>query len=237
MNESYQNINFENLIQNLSGLGVFITSLISLFTLLVLIKQRKDSFRPWVIFGHRLNAKCRIEQNNILKTKWEKAYLEKEDDFIEFTFKLFNVGVGIAENVTVKEIFDLKKAKNLILKFDKDKEFNIEENDNILEISTTFDNSFMLLNIEKSTRELGTFINRQQVEPQEYIFTDTCLAFLSCFEYLRNKHKRKMSLDKFPNCIYELRYADVEGKIYKAKYVCKISSIFSDHYTFDFIKK
>ncbi len=95
MKEYFENTDYDRLIQNLSGLGAFITSLITLFTLFVLIRQRKDSFRPRVIFGDRLSAKCRVEDDNILKTKWDKAYPNKEEKVIDFCFELLNVGVGI----------------------------------------------------------------------------------------------------------------------------------------------
>jgi len=237
MTEYLENIDYDKLIQNLSGVGGFITSLITLFTLIVLIKQRKDSFRPRVIFGDRLNATCRIENDNTLKTKWEEAYPDESEEVIDFCFELLNVGVGVAENVVVKESFDYNKAIRFIKELDRENEFKITKIKDTLEFRTSFDNSFMLAYLNLPPRELGTFLTGKQDKPQKYLFTYNCLVFLSCFDYLKNKYDIFMNLDKFPRCYYEIQYSDVEGKRYKAKYECKVSSILSDNYTFEFIKK
>jgi len=232
-----KDINVNTLIQNISGIGTFLASLISLATLFVLIKQRKDSFRPQVIFGHRLTAKCISEDDNIFKTKWIEAYPEKDEENIDFCFEVLNVGVGVAENVIVKEYFDYKKALKYIKALDKDNEFIIEIDRDWITFKTTFDNSHLMVVNSKEPRELGTFLTRKQEKPFKYIFTDVCLGFLSCFDYLRAKHNKFMYLDKFPRCKYEIRYSDLEGKEYKSNYECKISSVLSDSYTFEFIKK
>lgn len=237
MKEYFSNMDYNNLIQNLSGIGVFITSVVTLFTLFVLIRQRKDSFRPRVIFGDRLNAICRSEDDNVLKTKWEDAYPDEVEKVIDFAFELLNVGVGIAENVIVSESFSINKAIKFIKKIDVENEFSFQEIDDTIEIRTSFDDSFTIVYLDNTPRELGTFIKIQQDKPQKYVFTDTCLVFLSCFNYLRNKYDRFMSLDKFPNYYYNIQYEDIEGKKYKSKYECKISSIIIDNYTFTFIKK
>lgn len=237
MNEILENIHYNNLIQNLSGIGAFITSLIALFTLIVLIKQRKDSFRPRVIFGDRISATCITEDDNILKTKWNEAYPDKDEEIIDFCYEIMNVGVGIAENVIVTEYFDYKKAIKFIKLIDKENEFIFDKRDDIIEITTTFDDSFTMIYLDSEPRELGTFITRQQEKPNKYVFTDSCLAFLSCFDYLRNKYDQYMKLDKYPNCQYEIQYSDIEGKKYKVKYTCKVSSVLIDDYTFTFIKK
>jgi len=237
MKEYLENMDYNNLIQNLNGIGVFITSLITLFTLLVLMKQRKDSFRPRVIFGNRLSAVCKAKDSNILRTKWDDAYPEEGAKVIDFCFELLNVGVGIAENVTIKEYFDYKKAIKFIKSIDKENEFIFNHIDDMIEIRTTFDNSFTNIYLDKTPRKLGTFITRQQDKPQKYLFTDACLAFLSCFDYLRNKNDRFMNLNKYPSCFYKIQYSDIEGKTYKAKYECKVSSILMDDYTFTFTRK
>ena len=237
MNEFLENIDYNNLIQNLSGVGAFITSLITLFTLVVLIKQRKDSFRPRVIFGDRISATCIAEDDNLFKSKWNDAYPNKEEEIIDFCFDLMNVGVGIAENVIVREYFDYKKAIKFIKRLDKENEFFFNKIDDVIEVTTTFDDSFTMIYLSNEPRELGTFITRQQEKPHKYVFTDSCLVFLSCFDYLRNKYDLYMSLDKFPNCYYRIQYSDIEGKRYKANYISKVSSVLIDDYTFTFMKK
>ena len=237
MTEIFENIDYNNLVQNLSGIGAFITSLITLFTLIVLIKQRKDSFRPRVIFGDRISATCIAEDDNTLKTKWNEAYPDKDEEVFDFCFELLNVGVGVAENVIVSEYFDYKKAIKFIKQLDKENEFIFNKVDDIIELTTTFDDSFTMIYLENEPRELGTFITRQQEKPQKYVFTDSCLAFLSCFDYLRNKYDQYMKLDKYPKCYYKIQYSDIEGKRYKSKYTCKVSSVLIDDYTFTFMKK
>jgi hypothetical protein len=233
------NIDTNSLIQNLSGIGTFVASLISLVTLFVLIRQRKDSFRPRIIFGHRLYAKCISENTDLLKTKWIYQYPTDLTEERNFCFELLNVGVGIAENVIVKESFNYKQALRFIKELDKENEFSIVIDKDSLIFRTKFDDSFMLILKNSQPRELGTFLTSKQGESNTYVFTDICLAFLSCFDYLRLKHNKPLilSLDKFPSCKYEIEYSDFEGKKYKAKYECKVSSLLLDSYTFEFIKK
>lgn len=237
MNKIFENIDYSNLIQNLSGIGAFITSLITLFTLVVLIRQRKDSFRPRVIFGDRVSGKCIPFEDDVFQSKWEDAYPDKSKDIHDFCFHLLNIGVGVAENVTVYERFNYKKAMKFIKKRDLENEFSFAIIDNTIELRTTFDDSYTMIHLKNEPRELGTFITRQQEKPNKYVFTDSCLMFLSCFDYLRNKYDRYMSLEKFPDCYYRIHYLDIEGKRYKTKYKCKVDSVLIDDYTFTFIKK
>ena len=168
MKEYIENINVDNLIQNISGIGVFITSIISLITLFVLIRQRKDSFRPNVIFGDRLNGTCQTENGNILRTKWEETY-PKDKKFRDFCFEILNVGVGVAENVTVYEWFKLRKTIRQIKKLDKENEFVFNWRRHDLEIRTTFDDSYFFLFTDKQPRELGTFTKIKQKKPHKYV--------------------------------------------------------------------
>ena len=237
MKEYIDNINFKDFIQNLNGLGTFITSLISLFTLIVLIRQRKDSFRPRVVFGDRVSGKCIAEDDNIFKTNWEDAYPDMSEEIHVFCFHLLNIGVGVAENVTIFEKFDYKKAIKFIRKLDIENEFIISIEKDTIVLKTTFDSSFSIIYLNNKPRELGTFITRQQEKPSKYTFTDSCLLFLSCFDYLRNKYDSYMRLDGFPSCYYEIHYSDIEGKKYCSKYKCKVDSILMDNYTFTFMKK
>ncbi len=241
MKEFLCDLNYDNLIQNISGIGAFITSVITLFTLYVLIKQRKDSFRPRVIFGHRVSAKCIIDddydKNWLFKTKWVDAYPKKKEKNVDFCFDVLNVGEGIAENVRIKESFNVNKAIRFIKKIDLKNEFVFVDNKDLFEVRTTFDESYIYTQIDTEARELGTFVSRHQKKPSKYIFTDSYLAFLACFDYLRNKYGHYLSLDGFPKCNFEISYEDMEGTKYKSKYYCKVTSVLLDDYTFTFIKK
>lgn len=237
MKEYIDNINFDGLIQNISGIGVFITSIISLITLFVLIRQRKDSFRPNVIFGDRLNATCHSDDESILRTKWEDTY-PKDKKCRDFCFEILNVGIGVAENVTVYESFKLRKTIRQIKKLDKENEFVFSWSRQDLEIRTTFDDSYFYLFTDRQPRELGTFTKTRQKKPNKYVFLDSYLALLSCLDYLRNKDATKVfNFAPYPNCNFKIEYTDIEGKKYKAKYVCKVESLMLDDYTFTFIKK
>lgn len=236
MNDIFKNIDFDNLIQNLSGIGTFMTSLITLLTLRVLIKQRKDSFRPRIIFGDRIYAACVAKDDEIFRSRWRDAYPDEGKENNDFSFKLFNVGVGVAENVIISEYFDYKKAIRFIKELDKENEFEFNKIDNIVELRTAFDESFTMIYLDNKPRKLGAFIKKEQETPGRYVFNDTCLVFLSCFDYLRSKYGEIMSLDEFPNCHYLIEYFDIEGKIYRDKYISKVSSII-DSYTFTFLKK
>ena len=67
---------------------------------------------------------------------------------------------------------------------------------------------------------------------------DTYLALLSCLDYLRNKDATKVfNFEPYPNCYFKIKYTDIEGKKYRAKYVCKVESLLLDDYTFTFMKK
>lgn len=114
MNQIFENIDYNNFIHNLNGIGTFITSLIIIFTLIVLIRQRKYSFRPRVIFGDRVSWKCIPLEDDASHSKWEDVYLDKTEDIHDFCFHLLNIGVGVAENFTVYEQFNYIKAMKFI---------------------------------------------------------------------------------------------------------------------------
>jgi len=239
MIEIFENINTNNLIDNLTGIGTFITSIIALFTLVVVKKQRKDSLRPKVIFGNGTYAICKSENNQILKTKWidgEKEGEKDEDESI-VCFELLNAGVGIAESVEITESFNLKKAINFIKDLDLDNELLFDLRKTEIVIKTTFDDTHILYLLDVGKREVGTILPIGHQKNGDYIFPEIYLYLLSCFSYLKEKHDDFYSLENFPKYFFNISFKDIEGKKYNSKYACKAFSINSTSYSLSFIKR
>lgn len=235
--ESCKDIDWSNLIQNASGVGTFIAAIIGLWTLRIIIRQRRDTFRPRVIFGNGFYAQCKARENNIVKTIWTNHMPDTE--FNHVTFDLLNVGYGVAENVILTENWDIDKAIKFIKERDKDNELEITKTDDQLTIKTTFDSTFTIGHFTDKKTELGSILifDHTDNKPNKYWFSDIYLNLLSCLSYIMDKHDRFLSLDDYPRMRFEIEYLDIEKTKYSSEYELKVLPITTDKFSFTIVKK
>jgi len=210
-------IDNEKLLLNLSSIGTFITSIIALFTLFSLKKQRKESIRPIIILYHGAYAICEAENGGILKSKWKDG----ETDYEYPSIKIKNAGVGFAQNIQIIESFDLNKAIRYIKKLDSNNEFNITLERDELRITTSFDSTSILNFNFKYVSDGFTKLPYGQDKDGDLTIPNVYLSLLSCFSYLKEKNQF-LSLADFPKIDYKIKFEDVESKVYLSKY--KIST-------------
>jgi len=210
-------IDKEKLLSNLSSIGAFITSIIALFTLFSLKKQRKESIRPIIILYQGAYAICEAENGWLLKSKWKDG----ETDSEYLSIKIKNAGVGFAQNIQIIESFDLNKAIRYIKKLDSNNEFDISLEGEKLRITTSFDDTFILNFNFKYISEGFTKLPYGQDKDGDLTIPNVYLSLLSCFSYLKEKNQF-LDLKYFPKIEYTIKFEDVEGKAYSSKY--KISA-------------
>jgi len=235
--EYWNEIDWSKLIQNVSGVGTFFAALVGLWTLRIIIRQRRDTFRPRVIFGNGFYAQCETSENNTLKTVWTNH--EPKDKFNYVTFDLLNAGYGVAENVVLITKWDIDKAIEFIKERDKDNELLITKTKDELIVKTTFDNTFILHQIVDNKTEFGTIltIDHSDNKPNQYWFSETYLSLLSCLGYIMEKHDRFLSLDKYPKMVFDIKYYDIEKKKYDSTYELNVLPISTDKFSFRIVKK
>lgn len=226
-----------NVLSGISSIGTFIAALVALFTIRLIKKQIKDSKRPNITVGHSVYGVCHAINDRLLKTIWHSGSdTEGKPEYTTLDYEIINVGVGFAENITLLETFDTKAAIKFIKNIDYNNEFdfNINESyaDKVLEIRTKFDSDWDRIYLSMPKRELGNLkpasINN---ESAKYIFCEEYLAFISCFGYLREKHDRFLSLEKFPTLQLTISFRDIDSKLYKNKFSCSAFCISEDSYS------
>jgi hypothetical protein len=217
-------------IEMFAGIGTFIASLIALFTLREVRNQRKDSIRPNLFIKHGGIAYCFPNSENLIfRGKWSRTENDKDGKLL--TYDIVNAGNGVAEEFNLIEEFDLKKAISYIKKYDRENEIHFIETEYGFDLRTSFDETFDTNYRQKSRniRELGYVLTQSQDKKGTGYHYDTdYLLFMSCFDYLKNKYDRFLSLDDFPPNYLTLRYKDSAGNKYKREFVSKFMTL-SEH--------
>ncbi|MFT5915674.1 MAG: hypothetical protein ACJAWV_004009 [Flammeovirgaceae bacterium] len=245
--EILNNEEYFNLFQILASISTFIASIVALFTVRLIRKQITDSNRPHVVLGNGCYGICFGKKNSLFRTEWIDG--EKDcDDLLPgiggLWFEILNVGIGYAEKVEVEEYLDYDSAKKYIEKFDSKNEFNVQIKRDILKhkvlkIQTTLDDEWIRIPLSSEKRQLGNFatISQKNNKPNECVFHEEYLAFLSCISHLIDRNPEVLFLDGFPPLKIKIKFQDVDGKKYYNRYHCKPSFINSTSCTFKFIKK
>jgi hypothetical protein len=235
--EHCNDIDWSTCIQNLSGIGTFVAAVIGVWTLRVLIKQRRDTFRPRVIFGNGFYAQCKAPEKSILKTLWTNHEPKGESHYV--TLELLNLGYGVAENVVLIKKWDIDKAIEFIKDKDKDNELLITKTKDELIIKTTFDDTFIINQFSDNKSKLGSIPTMEHSgnKPNKYWLSDNYLSLLSCLGYIMERHDRFLSLENYPKMKLEIKYCDIENRNYEAEYELNVQPIASDKFSFRIVKK
>jgi len=221
------------MIQVIGAIGTFLAALVGYLTLRILVKQRRDSFRPNVVLGNTSFGTC-YSKDTTLRSKWRN---DSEDNV---TFKLLNAGNGIAINLVVSVDWSVEDAIKYVKERDFDNEFRLSLSNDDLEIRTTFDKTYIFTHVG-DTRTLGTLLtlSNSDNKPNTYVFPDPYLMLLSCLSYLLGRHAslKFLQLDEYPPLIYKIAYDDVEGKRYEANYVQTVFKITPESYIFHMVRR
>jgi hypothetical protein len=211
------------LIDLLSGIGTFIASVIAVYTLVEVRRQRKDALKPHLLFGKGTMATCILKNPTTdFKYHWKVVGVKEiEEDFV--CFEILNVGNGVAESVILIEDFDAEQAIQLIRKLDKKNEFAFKKGKNGYDFdatSKTADGVFQYFPWQSkiNTRNFNYIVTSQQ-QPGNYKFAydDFYLILVSCFLHL-SEFPPSNSIEEFPHIKFTLKYKDIHGNKYEKKF-------------------
>jgi hypothetical protein len=232
-----------NILTGISAIGTFIAALVAVYTLRLIRTQTKNSQRPNIVFGNRIIGSCFASEGRILKTYW----LDDDGDenatcpiMSSFNFVLMNVGVGFAENVCFNESFDIKAAIKYIKEIDLDNQFEFSLDNNILKVTSKFDEEYDFIPIVNGKRELGslqTVSVENDKRQNSYRLVDEYLIFLSCFGYIFEHSDKFFEFNEFPKLKFDLRFNDIDGMKYKSRYECSPFFVKGGGVMIDIVKK
>lgn len=213
----------------------FATTLIILFTLFEMSRQRKNSYKPHIVIPKQfIYAKTKkdpfsdIWSLNSLKDISSKK-LEKIKDY---TISLYNLGLGPAKNIEMTWKFDediIKKIKKISKK-----------NDMLLVINKNF------ISVESEKRNIYHAVNRNLEDHRDYLLPSNISkeglecqiplsykALMSLYIHLSWRDDDALSnLNMFPLYL-AIYYEDISGKKYVQKFSFEIEIIFIDKSEFD----
>lgn len=222
-------------INNLAGIGTFISSVIALIALRELIKQRRAMYRPSLFlneFTLSVKGNPRANQKSFYYYKLHNLH-EPEDKnnntphSIGSQVFFENIGYGIANQVNFKWEFDYKKAVKILCNLDNDLkyEFNSKDKSVLLTLNEDYFDSYRFEDIGKeknidfikpenlqinkkplSIPMLITSIHMDYVLVKNKMNTETCAKFK--YEEFKNFPKPKLTIS----------YKDISGKVYKSHY-------------------
>ncbi len=196
--------------------ATFVTSLISLFTLLEMRKQRIESSRPNIIpVDSYYSLKSYSDGRFSLYTQLNGKYEQNA-----FLF-LANIGNGSAINLRVKWFFDFNE---FISNFKSD-EISYYIDENVFSITTpTFSNSH---NIKMQKEEIITYLLTAENEKQKLLFPQ----YLNVIMKLAQDFKIKGNIKNIPRLKMIIEYEDSSFRKYCSSYFFDIS----ENYNIPFI--
>ncbi len=234
-------IHFDNIINIITGIGTMTASLIALFTLFELKRQRKESNRsePFVkstfVFIYGLKAG---EYYFPFCYSPKKLDEEKIQDYSltdwDFNLELVNVGFRSAKNIILNWNFSFKKAIDLIEKYNKDGLFKINLDDKVLDI----------IFVKSGYSQTDLFINQMNKQLFDFLLNSTSESFHSIslrfpivvlelysiylcliFGYYKNEKSimRKFDIPDFPVLKLLLQYKDIAGVQYSKNFNLNIT--------------
>lgn len=233
-------MNIDHLINNLAGIGTFISSIIALYALTELIKQRRAMYRPRLFlneFTLSVKGNPLANRKSFYYYKLHNLYepLNKEDmskHSISPQVFLENIGYGIANEVSYKWDFDYKKAVKMLCELDAGLKYEISNTDKsiLLMMSGDFYDSYRFDDLEKEFRI--DFIKPENLQSNkkpssvpmiitsvymDYVLIKNKMVTESCTRFEHEEYKN------FPIPKLTITYKDIAGKKYESIYRFKLS--------------
>lgn len=226
-------INF--IVDIIAGIGTFISSIIALFTLKEVIKQRRAMYQPKLYFNEfSLSVKGNPHSNKkslynfYLHNLYEPVREDSRKGYsVSAQFFFENIGYGVANNIIYEWTFDYLKAVKLICELDA--KFKYIDNKYDKSIMIILDDNYFssyyycdIGNIKKID-----FIKpeslQQNLKPTSIpiaitnILMDYVLAKNKMFDE-KCKRFNFEEFDNFPIPKLKISYYDIAGKKYNAEY-------------------
>lgn len=238
----------KDLVLIFSGIGTFISSLIAIFTLIEVKKQRHSYYKPDILIKSFLVA---ISKSPFLK-KEEELLEYKTCDFNDYSnnyneikyevsakYKVENLGFGIAKNVKCQWQFDEKEAIQLISEeLPRNFSFSLHESLNLYFLNNCNNEDFHYSVFTKIEKQNIDYIAPIDIHSHSHLHTVPNIIIYTHYLFLLFKEKLlKEKVDnfnifkfkeyKFPSPSLIIEYRDLNNKKYKKEYKFELTAVSS----------
>jgi hypothetical protein len=239
-------LHYKDLVMIFSGIGTFISSLIAVFTLIEVKKQRHSYYKPDILIKTFLVA---ISKSPFLKN--EEELLEyKTCNFNDYSnnynevkyevsakYKVENLGFGIAKNVKCQWKFDAKKAIQLIDKeLSKNFSFSLHKNLNLYFLNDSNNENFHYSAFTKIEKQNIDYIAPINIQSHSHLHTVPNIIMYTHYLFLLFKEKLleekadnfgifKFEEYKFPAPSLMIEYRDLNNKKYMKEYKFELTAV------------
>lgn len=237
----------KELINILSGIGTFVSSIIALYTLREVIKQRLSTYKPeiliksFIIYINKSPLELKPRELLLFKSSNFNEYKKNNENLtsefgVSCLYKVENIGFGPAKKVKLTWNYNTKFALNLIEKtFTKDYWFNEyrELNYYFLNIKDKEDFHFSITNETKTHQDIDylTPINIKEHShyhsiPKQIVLTHYLYyIFKNNLFKTVNENRYGEEFTELPKPTLKIEYEDINGKKYTTVYKFKISIV------------
>jgi hypothetical protein len=236
----------KELINILSGIGTFLSSIVAIYTLKEVIKQRLSTYKPeiliksFVVYINKSPLELKPEELLLFKTTNFNEYKKSANENINNEFgvsclyKVENLGFGPAQKIKLTWNYNTQQALNLIKKeFNNDYIFEEYKRLNyyFLKNKNNENFHFSISNVNVTAQDIDylTPINIKEHShyhsiPKEIILTHY-LYFIFKNKLLNtiNENCYGRNFEEFPIPTLKIEYLDINGKKYTKIHKFKIS--------------
>jgi hypothetical protein len=233
-------MSFSEWINIIASVGTFLSALIAAYTIIEVRKQRRSSYKPELF----LDSFCYFASNNPLLyhelvmyrvSPFNEIFEGKNENpkRISVNYKLENLGFGIAKSVECQWEFDYKKAIEIIEDQLPDGYYLnrvLDDYISLEHVSKSIYISFYLKDLEKQAfdfvRPASVGENKKHLAIPNIIIDCYLIVLILKYQLLENtcKNYRYEEFEDFPKVTLNLKYKDLQNKVYKKKLSLNISS-------------
>lgn len=208
----------------LSSIGVLLTALVALATLLELKRQRKASYRPEIgLSTERYILVINELDKGLFNIVWRDS--ENIEDSHPF-LNIVNIGLGLAKNIKISWDYDVEKHIEIINKLKKDIELDIDVyiEDGLLKIKGKEKQYF--ISLDEADSELGYIVNNKDGNGGRQLFIPHIIMKvlpLLTWVYQKTYKEDIIFNSKLDSIEIRIDYKDIGGGRHQYKYDLKIN--------------
>lgn len=239
----------KELINILSGIGTFLSSIIALYTLREVVKQRLSTYKPeiliksFIVYINKSPLELKSQELLLYKTNNFNEYKKSLEDNVNreyevsCLYKVENLGFGPAKKLKLTWNYDTKKALDLIEKMFPEKYyFNQYKPLNYYFLVDKYndDYHFSITN-ESVTNQYIDYLTPINIKEHSHYHTIPKEIILTYYLYFIFKNSLINTenencygdddLGKLPKPELRIEYEDINGKKYSKNYKFKISLV------------
>jgi hypothetical protein len=239
---------YKDLILILSGIGTFISSLIAIFTLAEVKKQRHSYYKPDILIKSFLVAISKSpflrKEEELLKYKacdsndYSNNYNEIKYE-VSAKYKVENLGFGIAKSIKCQWKFYAQKAIQLInTELPKNYSFTLHESLNLYFLKDSYNENFHYSAFNKIEKQNIDYMPPINIHSHSHLHTIPNIIIYTHYLFLIFKKRLLVEIAdnfnilefkeyKFPIPSLIIEYRDLNNKKYKKEYKFELTAVSS----------